>query len=407
MNYIQAVQKVDELTKEKDILSSYLDGYKKFKEDNSIITGDDAFDSMELAKKKRAVYNKITSVMVKIDNDQTAIEELSKNYIRPFFENKEKLKGCKVHAVINAKGGVGKSTITANLAYTLAQMGYKVLAVDCDSQSSLTQLLNVFSEKDEETFLNISDIYVEMMERESKREKPIDIETIKQVIMRPKYSNGYDGLGRSFQLEEPQEFGFDLLPADIQLARTEINMSRRNSGILFLYRIIREIKESENYDFILIDCPPALTTLAYNGIGASVDGCIVPINLSMMVLRATRNLIYGVKETQEYLFSRTNVNHKGILGFVKNEYTKNRKINATLEEVVDRFFPIPSFKTLIPVRSACGTAEWDGTLFAQIPSIEREGFWYSLCDEIIKEDIRRVDEAKTEPIKIERDGDVK
>lgn len=407
MNYLQAVKRVNELVKENQTLSSFLDGYKAFKEDNNVSTGDPVFDNMELVKKKRAVYNKITSVMVKIDNNQTEITNLNENFIKPFSVNKQKLNGCKVHAIINAKGGVGKSTITANLSYVLAQMGYKVLAIDCDSQGSLTQLLNIFNEKDEETILNLSDLFNDMMEREDNHEKATDIETIREVIIRPEYSNDYDGLGRSVPLEENKEFGFDLIPADIQLARTEINLSRRKTGLVFLYRIIREIIKNEDYDFILIDCPPALTTLAYNGIGAGIDGCIVPINLSMMVLRATRNLIYGVKETQEYLKSKALTNHKGILGFVKNEYTKNRKINATLEEVVNRFFPIPSFKTLIPVRSACGTAEWDGTLFAQVPSIEREGFWYSLCDEIISEDIRRSEETDTAPVEIERDGDVK
>lgn len=407
MNYIQAVKRVDELVKENQTLSSFLEGYKSFKEDNSVCTGDPTFDNMELIKKKRAVYNKITSVMVKIDNNQTEIVNLTESFIKPFSVNKQKLNGCKVHAIINAKGGVGKSTITANLSYVLSQMGYKVLAIDCDSQGSLTQLLNIFNEKDEEPVLNLSDLFNDMMEREDSHENVIDIETIKEVIIRPGYSNGYDGLGRSVPLEEREEFGFDFIPADIQLARTEINLSRRNTGIVFLYRIVKEILKYEDYDFILIDCPPALTTLAYNGIGASLDGCIVPINLSMMVLRATRNLIYGVKETQEYIKSKVHTNHKGILGFVKNEYTKNRKINATLEEVVDRFFPIPSFKTLIPVRSACGTAEWDGTLFAQVPSIEREGFWYNLCNEIIMEDIRRSEETDTDPIEIERDGDVK
>ena len=112
-----------------------------------------------------------------------------------------------------------------------------------------------------------------------------------------------------------------------------------------------------------------------------------------MVLRSTRYLVGAVQYVQERF--PQHLVHKGILGLVKNEYNKNRKITKSLDELVRDFFPIHSFETVIPQRTACADAEWSGRIFAQYPAIIKEGFFDRLCDEIIEEDIRRKDEEKT------------
>ena len=396
MFYVDAINEINNISVEIEELKRKLGEYEEWKNDPSVLTSDEEFNSLSDEKKKNRVNYKIKALKQRIDTLQTKKEELKVNYIDTLAETKKKLNGCKVHAIINAKGGTGKSTLTASIAWTLAQMGYKVLAIDSDSQSSLTQLLNVFAEDDEEELLNLRDIYDYFSTNE-----PNKWEAIQQVIVKPKYEK-YTLNPESGKIEPvTYEFGFDLIPADIGLSDTEINITRSNSGGLLLFRVVDVIKNNSDYDFILIDCPPALTTLAANAITASSDGVLVPINLSPMVLRSTRNLLSTVSRIQKY-FKDSGYNHKGVLGLIKNEYTKNRKITKSLDEVVKEFFPIYSFKAVIPSRSACANAEFEGQLFAQVPSIQREGFFTELANEIIEQDILRADETETPTI-----GDIK
>lgn len=396
MFYVEAINEINALGIEVAELKKKLSEFEEWKGDSSVVTSDEEFNALSDEKKKNRVNYKIKALKQRIDTLNTKIDDLKANYVNTLTETKKKLGECKVHAIINAKGGTGKSTLTASIAWTLAQMGYKVLAIDSDSQSSLTQLLNVFAEDDEEELLNLRDIYDYFTTNE-----PNKWEAIQQVIVRPKYEKYI--LNSSTGKLEPitYEFGFDLIPADIGLADTEIDITRSNAGGLLLYRVIDVIKKNSDYDFVLIDCPPALTTLAANAITASTDGIIVPINLSPMVLRSTRNLLSTVSRIQAY-FKGSNLNHKGVLGLIKNEYTKNRKITKSLDDVVKEFFPIYAFNAVIPSRSACANAEFEGQLFAQVPSIQKEGFFTDLANEIIEQDILRADETDTPTI-----GDIK
>ncbi len=396
MFYVEAINEINAINEEIEELKKKLGEYEEWKKDASFLTSDEDFNNLTDEKKKNRVNYKIKALKQKIETQETKKDELKEKYIDALNETKKRLNGCKVHAIINAKGGTGKSTLTASIAWTLAQMGYKVLAIDSDSQSSLTQLLNVFAEDDEEELLNLRDIYDYFSTNE-----PNKWEAIQQVIVKPKYEK-YSLNPESGKIEPiTYEFGFDLIPADIGLADTEINITRSNSGGLLLYRVVDVIKRNSDYDFILIDCPPALTTLAANAITASSDGVLVPINLSPMVLRSTRNLLSTVSRIQEY-FKNSKLNHKGVLGLIKNEYTKNRKITKSLDDVVKEFFPIYSFNAVIPSRSACANAEFEGQLFAQVPSIQREGFFTDLANEIIEQDILRESETETPTI-----GDIK
>ena len=396
MFYVDAINEINALGIEVEELKKRLTEFEDWKGDSSVVTSDEEFNALTDEKKKNRVNYKIKALKQRIDTLNTKIEDLKAVHVNTLIETKNKLGECKVHAIINAKGGTGKSTLTASIAWTLAQMGYNVLAIDSDSQSSLTQLLNVFAEDDEEELLNLRDIYDYFTTNE-----PNKWEAIQQVIVRPKYEK-YVLNANTGKLEPiTYEFGFDLIPADIGLADTEINITRSNAGGLLLYRVIDVIKKNSNYDFILIDCPPALTTLAANAITASTDGVIVPINLSPMVLRSTRNLLSTVSRIQAY-FKGSNLNHKGVLGLIKNEYTKNRKITKSLDDVVKEFFPIYAFNAVIPSRSACANAEFEGQLFAQVPSIQKEGFFTDLANEIIEQDILRADETDTPTI-----GDIK
>lgn len=329
---------------------------------------------------------------------------------------RKQLGGMKVHAVIVQKGGTGKTTITSNICYTLAKKGFKVLAIDTDSQASLTDLCNLLPTDltDNEDFslpglAEIYDNYVDQYDKYQKkyisldefRETAFDLDMIRQLIVPALYRNissrlvkSEDGATRQIvQTLEP--LGFDILPADIDLSNRDIDMGARSLAVV-LYQLVQIIREEYDYDFIIIDCPPGFTNLAYNAIAAATDGCIVPVNLEIMTIRGARNLIRTVAEIQELLWKNMgNILHKGILGIIKNRYVPKRKLQKSLSETVDTLFPIPSFETYVPSYTSCDKAHMMGQLYVQQDK-KAEAAFEELCSEIVFEDIRRRDE--TEPI---------
>lgn len=317
------------------------------------------------------------------------------------------LGSTKCSAIINQKGGVSKTVCTSNLAYVLAKRGFRVLAIDEDSQSSLSGLCNVLpneyksGENDEiEGLQHIYNAYVEKQGEISYEED------IKSRIIRPRYTELVrvkKENGKYDIVPESREFGFDLIPSDIELSGFDIKLARSSTGGVTLYNIVQEIKnarikDSEGQDvpvedFILVDCPPALTMLAYNGIGASSDGCIIPLNLEVMTLRGSKNVIDAIIEIQE-LFKKVNKVHKGILGMIKSQYVKRSRIQRDFEDVVRDFFPVRAFNTVIPNLAACDKAHARGMLFAQFDPKAFEAF-DQIANEIIAAYLIRNDEEET------------
>lgn len=312
---------------------------------------------------------------------------------------KKKLKGCKVLSSCAQKGGIGKTLVTVNIAYCLAQKGYKVLVIDTDSQASLSSLCNLlpkeYDEQIEETY-GLQDIYEYAIENEDEG-KAFEWEAIKLGIVRPTYSRQKRVVNEKSEVEfvdEVSEFGFDLIPSDIELVNYEQLLSRRTDGGLMLYKICQVIKDNSDYDFILIDCPPSLSTLAYNGIAAAVDGVLVPINLEILTLRGAKNLIFATANIQELMWNK-GLLHKGLLGIIKNQFVPRFKVQQEFSDIVDDFWPIPAFETSIPNKTSCDVAHKMGLLYAQYDKTANKAF-NSLTDEVIKKLIERSDEK--EPI---------
>lgn len=310
-------------------------------------------------------------------------------------EARNELGGTKVHAIIVQKGGTGKTTSCSSIAYEMAHMGLKVLAIDTDSQASLTGLCNVLPDsidESEDDYVSLSDVFNYMIDCKKNREEP-DFEVIKDAILRPTFKNSVrktDADHRFYYEDTDEEFGFDLIAADESLAgyETTLNTAYKGDGGMILYDLIRIIKENCDYDYILLDCPPGLGFLASASIAAAVDGCIIPINLEIMALRGCKNVINLVAGIQEELRIRKHINHKGVLGMLKNEYVARIVSQRNFNDVVRKFFPIPAFDTTIPSSSKCNAAHSIGRLFSQYD--KKAGKVYEqLVKEIVAEDIRR------------------
>ncbi|MDO4500665.1 MAG: AAA family ATPase [Erysipelotrichaceae bacterium] len=319
---------------------------------------------------------------------------------------RKELNGTKVHAFIVQKGGTGKTTSCSSVAYAMAQKGFKVLVIDSDSQASLSGLCGILPQDEdnwdeEPSVLTLQDIFDYYKECLTTKTNP-RFEAIKEVIIRPTYNAKVrknvtvDGRNRFQYEDEKIEFGFDLIPADITLANAELMLGSGKYGAksgFALLNIIEVIKENTDYDYILIDCPPALGMLATNALAASVDGCIIPINLEVMTLRGCQNVIEVVAEMQGIL-QNSGIVHKGVLGILKNEYNPRFVSQRDFNSVVDKFFPIPSFETTIPQSSNCNAAHSIGKLYSQYDSKARVAF-DKLVDEIVNEDIRRAGEKES------------
>ncbi|MEA5461081.1 ParA family protein [Arcicella sp. LKC2W] len=220
---------------------------------------------------------------------------------KEFFQSK-----AKVIAIVNHKGGVGKTTTTLNLGKALVLSGHKVLVIDIDSQGNLSQALGV-DNPDKQVLHAIID------------DEPLPIYPISE--------------------------NFDLSPSDLSLASREIEMIRMVLSELQLQRAI-ESKLSQ-YDYILIDCPPALNVFTTSALIAA-NSCLVTLQPEIAALKGVKGLFDHIFQVQKRL--NTNLHIEGVLlTMVDQRLNIHRDI---IEQVHQQLNPFRVFKTQIRMNVA-------------------------------------------------------
>lgn len=205
-------------------------------------------------------------------------------------------------SIFNIKGGVAKTTSTANLGACLSQQGKKVLLVDLDSQSNLTKLFKTYSIED----LSISDVLLD---------KNLDIH---KAIKRTDFEN------------------LDIISANINLTFTERNIlldetrSQQDRLVIALSQI------NDEYDYCLIDCPPSLNIITVNALCVS-DEVFVPIKIDKFALDGLEYLLDRISEIKENFNS--NLNFKGCFITMDTATTVNKVIKQELKKLLgDKMF---------------------------------------------------------------------
>ncbi|MFZ6760747.1 ParA family protein [Undibacterium sp. Ji50W] len=213
---------------------------------------------------------------------------------------------AKIFCIANQKGGVGKTTTTVNLAAGLAQLDKRVLLVDLDPQGNATMGTGINKSKLTasiyEVLLGLSDVTTAKLRSESG--------------------------------------GFDVLPANRELAGAEVEMVSLDNRDKRLREALSKV--DADYDFILIDCPPALSLLTLNGLCAA-HGVIIPMQCEYYALEGLSDLANTIKKVSANL----NPDLK-IVGLLRVMFDPRMTLSQQVSDQLEQHFGDKVFKTLIP-----------------------------------------------------------
>ena len=209
-------------------------------------------------------------------------------------------------AVANQKGGVGKSTTAINLSACLAEQGKKVLTIDMDPQGNTTSGLGV--DKNE-----VEDTLYELLVGQSDVEKTIVKDVVENV---------------------------DLIPSNVNLSGAEIELVGIDNKEYILKEITDKIKN--NYDYIIIDCPPSLNMLTINALTAATS-VLVPIQCEYYALEGLSQLIHTINLIQDRLNKNLEID-----GIVFTMYDSRTNLSTEVVENVKENIHLHIYKTLIP-----------------------------------------------------------
>lgn len=253
----------------------------------------------------------------------------------------------KVISLINQKGGVGKTTTSINLSASLALLNKKILLIDLDPQCNATTGIGLNKGSIEKSVYNVLN----------------KTATIEEAIIKTKYKNLY------------------VLPANINLAGIDIELEQENdSSVLKSQRLKEHIdKIRDDYDFIIIDCPPALGIITTNALTSS-DSVIIPVQCEYFALEGITQLLKAIMYTQANL--NPNLTIEGVLLTMLDARTN---LGLEVVEEIRSYFKDKVYNTIIPRLIRLTEAPSHGKpIVAYDPKSRGSEAYLNLAKEVIK-----------------------
>ncbi len=213
---------------------------------------------------------------------------------------------AKIFCIANQKGGVGKTTTTVNLAAGLAKVGQRVLLVDLDPQGNATMGSGIDKRQVE---LSVYDVLLESA-------------SIKEAVVKA------------------EKCGYDVLSANRELAGAEVELVQLEHRDQRLKNALAVV--DQDYDFVLIDCPPSLSMLTLNGL-CSAHGGIVPMQCEYFALEGLTDLVNTIKQVHANL----NKDLK-IIGLLRVMFDPRITLQMQVSDQLKAHFGDKVFDTVIP-----------------------------------------------------------
>lgn len=210
----------------------------------------------------------------------------------------------KIIAVVNQKGGVGKTTTAVNLTASLHELGLKVLLCDFDPQANASSGLGIEKRKLKKTVYDCV----------------INDTPAGEAVVHTKYG--------------------DVLPSSSDLAGAAVELIGLGDANFRLSKVLDQVKQQ--YDLVFIDCPPSLEMLTLNGLAAA-NGILVPVQCEYYALEGLSDLMATLRMVKR----RINPN-LSVFGVALTMYDGRTNFSAQVSEEVRRHFPGKVFSTVIP-----------------------------------------------------------
>ena len=259
---------------------------------------------------------------------------------------------CKVIAIANQKGGVGKTTTTSNLGIGLAKQGKKVLLIDADAQGSLTASLGI--QEPDGLEITLATIMANIINDEE---------------IKPGY-----GILR-------HEEGVEFMPGNIELSGLETSLV----NVMSRETVLRTYREPQKarYDYILIDCMPSLGMITINAF-ACADSILIPVQAAYLPVIGLEQLIKTIGKVKRQINPKLEI--EGILLTMVDNRTNYAKDISTL--LIENYGSrVKIFKESIPMSVRAAEISAEGvSIYQHDPNGKVASAYQSLTEEVLADE---------------------